>query len=84
MGCFKRRKWREEKMPCKRTISMPGWKTRMRLIIPGFGEIHGLRAVRGVNPKGNGIMARFLHKINNKECNPKGTRRKGTPCQELL
>jgi hypothetical protein len=39
---------------------MPGWKTRLRLKIPGFGETHGVRAVRGGNPKGNTIMARFL------------------------
>ena len=84
MGYFERCKWREAKMPCKRTLSMPGWKTRMRLIIPGFGETHGVRAVGGGNPKGNAIMARFLHKITNRECNPKGTRRIGTPCQELL
>jgi len=84
MGCFKRRKWREEKMPCKWTLSMPGWKTRMRLIIPGFGETHGLRTVGGGNPKGNAIMTRFLHKITDRECNLKGTRRIGNPCQEPL
>jgi len=74
MGYFERRKWREEKMPCKRTLSIPGWKTRLRLKIPGFGETHGVRAARGGNPKGNAIMARFLYKTTNKECNPKGTR----------
>ena len=71
-------------MPCKRTLSMPSWKTRSCLKIPGFGETNGVRAMWGGNPKGNTIMARFLHKTTNKECNPKGTRRIGTPCQELL
>ena len=84
MGCFERCKWREEKMPCNRTLSIPGWKTRSCLKIPGFGEIHGVRAVRGGNTMGNTIMARFRHKITNRERNPIGTRRIGTPCQELL
>ena len=71
-------------MPFKRTLSTPGWKTCSCLKIPSFGETNGMRAVGGGNPKGNAIMARFLHKITNRECNPKGTRRIGTPCQELL
>jgi hypothetical protein len=63
MGCFERCKRREEKMPCKRTLSMPGWKMRSCLIIPGLGEIHGLRAVGGGNPKGSDMLSRFLNKI---------------------
>ena len=63
MGCFERRKWREEKMPCKRALSLRGCPARLGLKIPGFGETHGVRAVRGGNPKGNAIMTRFLHKF---------------------
>jgi len=63
MGYFRRCKWRVAKMPCKRTLSMPSWKTRLRLIIPAFGETHGVRAVRGDNPKGSDMLFRFLNKI---------------------
>ena len=84
MGCFERCKWREAKVPCKRTLSMPGWKTRMRLKIPSFGETNGVHAMRGGNPRGRAIISRFLNKIANRLCNIKGTKRKAVPCQEQL
>jgi hypothetical protein len=50
-------------MPCKRTLSMPGWKTRLCLNIPGFGETNGVRAVRGGNPRGRAMLSRFLYRL---------------------
>ena len=84
MGCFKRCKWREAKTPCKQVPSMPGWKTRLRLNIPSFGETNGVRAMRGGNPKGSDMLSRFLNKITDKSGNKKGTKRKAVPGQEQL
>jgi hypothetical protein len=60
-------------MPCKRTPCLPGWKTRLCLNIPSFGETNGVRAMRGGNPKGSDIFFRFLYKIADKSSNKKGT-----------
>ena len=62
MGCVKRCKWREEKMPRKRAHCLLGWKTRLCLNIPSFGETNGVRAMRGGNPKGSDMLSRFLNK----------------------
>jgi len=84
MGHFERCKWREAKTPCKRAPSLPGWQTRLCLLIPSFGETNGVHAMRRGNPKGSDMLFRFLHKIADSSCDKKGTKRTAVPCQEQL
>jgi hypothetical protein len=60
---------------------LPDWNTRLCLNIPSFGESNGMRAMRGGNPKGSDMLFRFLHRIKDRSCDKKSTKRIAVPCQ---